>query len=140
MKNILSVVAALVAVSGVANAQGVLNTTVTVDTDPSVAKVLNSAGLGVTYGRDSERTETAVTWDLEAFRGRVLSVPVNLMTGFTFGNSVDRNVGLFAGVGFRVFRVLGTDVRAGVGWGMPVVGDSKWVLEGEPRFFLGLKR
>lgn len=140
MKNILSVIAALVSVGGVANAQGVLGTTVTVDSDPTTAKVLNSAGVSVTYGRDSKTTETAVTWDVEAVRARFLSVPVNLMTGFTFGNSVDRNVGLFAGLGVRVFRVLGTDVRAGVGWGMPVVGDSKWVLEGEPRFFVGLKR
>jgi len=140
MKNILCSLAALMSVGGVANAQSVLNTTATVRTDAATANVLNSAHVGVTVGRDSERTETVVAWNLEGVRASFLGVPVGVLGGVTLGRALEQNVGVFGGVGVRVFRVWGTDVTAGVGYSMPVNGPSKFVLEGEPRGFLTLSR
>ena len=140
MKNILCSLAALMSVGGVANAQGVLNTTATVRTDAATANVLNSAHVGVTVGRDSERTETVVAWNLEGVRARVLSVPVSVLGGFTLGRALEQNVGVFAGVGVRVARVLGTDVTAGFGYSMPVNGPGQFVLERETRGFVTLSR
>jgi hypothetical protein len=137
MKNILSVMAAVLSVGGVANAQVA---TVTVDTDPATANVLNSAKVGVSMGRDSERTEGVVVWDLEGVRARFLGVPVGVVGGLTFGRALEQNVGVFGGVGVRVLRVMGTDVTAGVGYAMPVNGPGKFVLEGEPRWTLTLSR
>lgn len=137
MKNILCTLAALFSVGGVANAQVA---TVTVDTHPSTAKVLNSAQVGVTYGRDSERTETVVAWNLEGVRARFLGVPVGVVSGVTFGRALEQNVGVFGGVGVRVLSVWGTDVTAGVGYSLPVVGSGRFVLEGEPRYTLTLSR
>lgn len=140
MKNILCSLAALASIGGVANAQSVLNTTATVRTDAAVASVLNSAQVGVTMGRDSERTETVVAWNLEGVRARFLGVPVGVVGGVTLGRALEQNVGVFGGFGVRVFSVWGTDVTAGVGYSLPVNGPGRFTLESEPRYMLTLSR
>jgi len=137
MKNILLSLTALMSVAGISNAQVA---SVTVNTHPSTAKVLNSAQVGVTYGRDSERTETVVAWNLEGVRARFLGVPVGVVGGMTFGRALEQNLGVFGGVGVRVLSVWGTDVTAGVGYSLPVNGPGRFTLEGEPRYMLTLSR
>lgn len=129
MKNVLLSLVALMSIAGASNAQVVAGTTATVKTDPATSVVLNKGYYGVSYNRDTEKTSGVALWNVDAVKARVLGVEVKPLAGVNFGRTT-RDLGVTAGVGVKVFNVMGTDAVLYGGWVVPVEGG---VVEPKPR-------
>jgi len=137
MKNFLLSLAALTTIGGTAFADdSVLNTKATVKLDAPTAVVVNKAYVGGNYNRDTEKTDVAVVWSVDAVRARVLGLPVTTVAGANFGRT-PREFGVTAGFVTPVASVMGTQVNLGVTWVVPTDG---WVVEPKPRVGVFFKR